>query len=161
MLFRSMPVQPEDPNIEAAMDVARRMEDPAQRIQAGISALSSNLAGLDLEANVPQFHTGLPQTLVGGAGEGGALMGYPSIANIQLFPSDEYLYKFKPAVIESMQVNFAPGNTPGFFKNSQAPTEVLLTIQVKEIVYWLAEDVAGVDRGSLNSGILGILQNIF
>ena len=59
----------DEDNIGAALDIARRMEDPAARIEAGIRGLSSNLAGLDLEANVPQFHTGLPsRPLTGGAG---------------------------------------------------------------------------------------------
>jgi hypothetical protein len=72
---------------------------------------------------------------------GGTLLSYPNIANIQLFPNDTFLYKFKPCVIESMSVNFAPANTPSFFKSTNAPVEVQLSLQLKEIEYWLNEDV--------------------
>lgn len=72
---------------------------------------------------------------------GGTLLTYPNMVQIQLSPSEEYLYKFKPAVIESMSVNFAPSYQPSFFKTTKAPTEVTLTLQIKEIEYWLTEDV--------------------
>lgn len=74
-------------------------------------------------------------------GQGGTLLSYPNIAIIKLFPQDEYLYRFKPCVIESMSVNFAPANTPSFFKNVNAPVEVQLSLSLKEIEYWLQEDV--------------------
>ena len=59
----------EGDTVRSALDIARQMEDPASRIESGIRGLSSNLAGLDIEANVPEFHTGLPsRPRVGGAG---------------------------------------------------------------------------------------------
>lgn len=84
--------------------------------------------------------------------QGGTLLGYPNMVQINLFAGygDTYLYKFKPAVVEQMSVNFSPGSTPGFFKGTNAPTEVLLSLQIKEIEYWLSEDVTsgGYDRAS-------------
>jgi hypothetical protein len=71
---------------------------------------------------------------------GGSLLSYPDIVNITIYPNDEYLYKFKPCVITSMSINFAPGNTPSFF-NTKAPTEVQITINLKETEYWLQQDI--------------------
>jgi hypothetical protein len=78
---------------------------------------------------------------------GGTLLTYPNIALIQLMPNDQYLYKFKPCVVESMSVNFAPAPTPAFFNTTDAPVEVHLSLQLKEIEYWLQEDVANMITG--------------
>jgi hypothetical protein len=72
---------------------------------------------------------------------GGTLLTYPDIVEINLFPNESFLYKFKPCVVESMSVNFAPNAGPSFFKNSNAPTEIQLSINLKEIEYWLQDDV--------------------
>ena len=72
---------------------------------------------------------------------GGTLLSYPDIVQINLFPDEEYLYKFKPCVIENMSVNFAPNSGPSFFKQSNAPTEIQFSIQLKEIEYWVQSDV--------------------
>jgi hypothetical protein len=72
---------------------------------------------------------------------GGTLLSYPDIVQVNLFPNEEFLYKFKPCIVESMSVNFAPTSSPSFFKNSNAPTEVQLSINLKEIEYWLQDDV--------------------
>jgi hypothetical protein len=72
---------------------------------------------------------------------GGTLLTYPDIVEINLFPNENFLYKFKPCVVESMSVNFAPNAGPSFFKNSNAPTEIQLSVNLKEIEYWLQDDV--------------------
>lgn len=74
-------------------------------------------------------------------GNGGTLLTYPNIVEIAICPTSEYLYEFKPCVIESMSVNFAPANTPSFFKENNAPVEVQISLQLKEIEYWLQEDI--------------------
>lgn len=74
---------------------------------------------------------------------GGTLLGYPNIARVQLYPNDEFLYKFKPCAVENMSVNFAPGNTPAFFRGSNAPVEVSIRLDLVEIEYWLQEHVTG------------------
>lgn len=73
--------------------------------------------------------------------QGGTLLTYPDMALIKLMPDDKYLYRFKPCVIESMSANYAPAASPAFFKLKNAPVEVQLSIQLKEIEYWLKEDV--------------------
>ena len=73
---------------------------------------------------------------------GGTLLNYPDIALINLYP-DDYLYKFQPCVIENMSVNYAPGATPSFFRNTKAPTEIMVTLQLKEIIYQLQDNYVG------------------
>ena len=59
----------EDDEIRSALDIARQIEDPANRIEADIRALTQNLSGLDIASAFPAFSTGLPQRpQVGGAG---------------------------------------------------------------------------------------------
>lgn len=59
----------EDDDVRSALDIARQYEDPANRIEADIRALTQNLSGLDISSAFPAFHTGLPQRpQVGGAG---------------------------------------------------------------------------------------------
>jgi hypothetical protein len=70
------------------------------------------------------------------------LFTYPNIVNVQLFPSDEYLYTFKPCVVTNVNVNYAPGNTPSFYKKTNAPTMVELSIDLTEIEYWIKSDIS-------------------
>lgn len=78
---------------------------------------------------------------------GGTLLTYPSMLIISLSPIEEYLYKFKPCVIESMSVNYAPAGLPSFFKRTSAPTEVTLSLSLLEIEYWLKEDIVDPSGG--------------
>lgn len=71
---------------------------------------------------------------------GGTLLDYPDICFITLNPRDRMLYKFKPCVIEDLQINFAP-NSPAFFGSTEAPAEINITLNLLEIEYWLKEDV--------------------
>lgn len=70
-------------------------------------------------------------------GFGGALMKYPARAQVTLNPGD-WLYKLKPAAITSVHVDYT-GAGLSFF-NSKAPTVVNLTLQLKEIELWSADD---------------------
>jgi hypothetical protein len=76
---------------------------------------------------------------------GGTLLTYPSMAIINLNPYDEFLYKFKPCVVESFSTNFAPAGTPSFFRRMPSPTSVTINISLMEIEYWLQEDIVGTD----------------
>ena len=70
----------------------------------------------------------------------GLLFSFPSMVTVSLYPSSEFLYRFKPAVIESISVNYAPGSSPSFYRRTNAPTAVTITIQLKEIEYWTNRD---------------------
>lgn len=96
--------------------------------------------------SLPTTAPGWMQNLVNGynnatAGRG-ALLSYPNVVLAQLFPDDQYLFKFKPMVIETMSINFAPSGTPSFFRDVRgAPVEVVLTLRLKEIEIWLKDHV--------------------
>jgi len=68
------------------------------------------------------------------------LFTYPDIAIIKLYPSDSYLYTFKPCVVTSVTANFAPGSSPSFFKGTNAPTAIDFAIELLEIEYWTKND---------------------
>ena len=73
---------------------------------------------------------------------GGTLLEYPYIIQTNFYGNDNYLYKFKPAAIKNVTVNYAPATTPSFFKGSQnVPTEVELKIHMIEIEYWTKQDI--------------------
>lgn len=73
---------------------------------------------------------------------GGTLLTYPNIVQITISVNDPnyFTYVFKPAVIQSFNVNFAPSGQPSFFGNTRAPTEVEIQMQILEIEYWLSSD---------------------
>lgn len=77
--------------------------------------------------------------LPGISASGGVFFSYPEILKIKLFPKDEYLYKFKPCVVDSVSVNYAP-NGPSFYRSSGAPTAVDFSVNLQEIEIWTKED---------------------
>jgi hypothetical protein len=85
-------------------------------------------------------------------GTGGVFLSYPNMAYITLFPSDVYLYQFKPCVVTSLSVDYAAAGVPSFFKGTSAPTLVDMTVNLAEIEYWLREDIIGGNRGD---GVFG------
>lgn len=70
---------------------------------------------------------------------GGVFFSYPEILEINFRPTDTYLYKFKPCVVDTISVNFAP-NQPSFYKTSLAPTAIQFSIKVQEIEIWTKAD---------------------
>lgn len=67
------------------------------------------------------------------------ILEYPRIFNAAFNPND-FLFDFKPMVIESMSVNYTPVSGPAFFVD-KSPAQVKLTINFVEIDYWLREQV--------------------
>ena len=70
---------------------------------------------------------------------GGLFFSYPEILQIKLFPADQYLYKFKPCVVDNVTVNYAPGGL-SFYKNTGAPVAVSMAITLQEIEIWTKAD---------------------
>jgi len=81
----------------------------------------------------------------------GLLLNYPNMCYVGLYPNNKDLYKFKPCVITAVSTNYAP-TAPSFFKSTQAPVEVLLTVELLEMEYWVQEDVAVTWDTQLNEG---------
>jgi hypothetical protein len=64
---------------------------------------------------------------------------YPEMLLIQFYPKQEFLYSFKPCVIDSITVNYAP-NGPSLYKRTGAPTAVEITLNLTEIEMWTKLD---------------------
>jgi len=72
-------------------------------------------------------------------GSGGTLLNYPDMVHIRFFNNDSFLYRFKPCVVQSVSVDYAPEG-PSFFKgSSNVPSQVRLSISLLEIEYWLKD----------------------
>jgi len=73
----------------------------------------------------------------------GGLFEFPDIFLIAFSPNSKFLYKFKPCVLERINVDYTGGNqAPGFYRQqgnpSNAPPEsVVITLQFLELEYWL------------------------
>lgn len=78
-------------------------------------------------------------TLPGISNAGGVFFSYPEILKINFRPSDQYLYKFKPCVVDSVTVNYAP-NGPSFFRSTGAPTAIQFELRLQEIEIWTKAD---------------------
>lgn len=77
---------------------------------------------------------------LGGVIQNNLLFDYPDIVEIFLNPN-EYTYNFKHCVVKSFNVNYAPGNSPAFYRGSNAPVAVDITIELQEIEYWTKADI--------------------
>jgi hypothetical protein len=73
---------------------------------------------------------------------GGSLLTYPNIVQVTASGNNDqyFTYKFKPAVVRDISVNFTPQGQPSFFGSTKAPTEVELRVELMEIEYWLSND---------------------
>ena len=72
----------------------------------------------------------------------GTLLTYPNIVqvNVSNFNENSFSYALKPAVIESISVNYAPSSTPSFFGATKSPTEIEIRMTLLEITMWLQRD---------------------
>ena len=82
-----------------------------------------------------------------------SLLGYPSMIQPSLFlgknEGENALFKFKKCVMPRMNVSYSPTGIPTFFKGSNLPTFIQLSITLVEIEYWTDDD-PGVVVGSEN-----------
>ena len=69
----------------------------------------------------------------------GLLFTFPEILDIKLFPDDKFMYKFKPCVLKGMSVDYAP-NGPSFYRRTDAPTAVSISLDLQEIEFWTKND---------------------
>lgn len=84
----------------------------------------------------PSFGSAFGSTIFGSVI--GTTLRYPMMVKCAFYNMDK-LYQFKPAMITSFSVNYAPTNTPAFF-NSEYPAEIEMKISIKEVEAWLAND---------------------
>lgn len=72
-----------------------------------------------------------------------AFFTFPKIVTLSFMPNSNVLYRFKPAVIENMTVNYAPSGAPAFYRRTEAPDTVELKLDFLEVEYWLTGDFGG------------------
>jgi hypothetical protein len=65
-------------------------------------------------------------------------LGYPDKVDIDIFPLNPYIDKFKTCVIESMSVNYTP-NGPAFYGSTLRPMVVELQLTFKETEIWFRD----------------------
>lgn len=82
-----------------------------------------------------------------GLGAFGAVFRFPRLFSIAFVPNSKYLYKFKPAVCESLTVNYTPAGQPAFYRTGgkttsglNAPEGVDVAMRFLELEYWLDGD---------------------
>ncbi len=76
----------------------------------------------------------------------GALFTFPKIFYLAFVPNPQYMYKFKPCVIESFVAKYAPAGQPSFHRAHErttglnAPEGIDIAIRFLELEYWLEGD---------------------
>ena len=84
-----------------------------------------------------QYHT-----LPGVSESPGLFFTFPSMVTVSLFPSSQYLYRFKPCVIKAVKVSYAE-TTPSFYRGTNAPTAITIALELTEIEYFTNKDYTG------------------
>lgn len=80
-----------------------------------------------------------------------SVLQYPSMTQLNFYPWDKggtgnwgwsssSIIKLKRCVMTTVNANYAPFGTPGFFAGTNLPTSIQLTIGFKELEYMLAND---------------------
>lgn len=64
---------------------------------------------------------------------------YPNIALIKFLPNDKFMFRFKPCAVQSVAVDYTTAG-PSFFKKTEAPTIITLSVSLKEIDLWTQQD---------------------
>lgn len=72
-------------------------------------------------------------------GQAFPLYTYPNIALIKFLPNDKFMFRFKPCAVQSVAVDYTTAG-PSFFKKTEAPTIITLSVSLKEIDLWTQQD---------------------
>lgn len=59
---------------------------------------------------------------------------FPQVVKFEFLPSSEYLWEPEPCAITGVNVTYNSSGTPKFFKDTHAPLEVVLSVQLKELL---------------------------
>jgi len=95
----------------------------------------------------------------------GALLQYPDMVQLNFFPwdtdgygpwlwTDKSIIRIKKCMMQSVNVDYNPSNIPGFFKGTNSPVAIRLTISFTETEYMLSSDWGGDTGGD----IFGLLE---
>lgn len=93
----------------------------------------------------------------------GSIFEFPLIFNICFSPNPKYLFRFKPSVLENIQINYAGSGHPTFYKEREksgsytgdqnAPETVAFTLNFLEMEYWLTGDFKDTNTVGTSSGL--------
>lgn len=114
--------------------------------------LSFNLAPQNAQESemIRQIIVRLRKAAAPALGTLGLFWDFPEIVRCVYIPQgndiDTYMYPFKPAVLQTVDVQYAPGGTPAFY-NTTAPESVVLTLSFKELEYWIRQNYDGAVNG--------------
>lgn len=79
--------------------------------------------------------------------DNGLFFKFPKIFQLAFKPDDEYLYQFKPSVMEHFIVDYFSGKPPTFLKSDVStngknpPESVTITASFMDLEFWLAKDI--------------------
>jgi hypothetical protein len=79
---------------------------------------------------------------------GGAIFTFPSVFRLSIMPNSQFMYKFKPAVVESFTVDYTGGTGIPSFKRSSAssngqdypPSLLQIEMNLLELEFWLNQN---------------------
>jgi hypothetical protein len=72
----------------------------------------------------------------------GGLLKYPHVLDIEFFPEEfGQQMAFKLCAITSVQVDYSGAGTPSFFKGTNLPTVITLSLSLKEIELWDSTEI--------------------
>lgn len=97
----------------------------------------------------------------GSEGSGHNVLQYPAIMEPAFFVSgaaNEYLPKFKKAVLTAVTVSYNAGSGPSFYAKTHAPVFVGLSLSFSEIEYFTSEDYGGKGNAALHEGITNLVS---
>lgn len=76
-------------------------------------------------------------------GTRGIFLNYPDLFRPVIVPNASTMYFFKYCVGTSMNVHYAPLGTPSFFAGTEAPTSIMMTLNLLEIEIHLKDNFEG------------------
>jgi len=91
----------------------------------------------------------------------GVIFEYPEMVQIKLHPNDEFTYKFKPCIIKTLDINYAPSGAPSFvFDSLFPPTAIEIRMSVQEIEYFTKLDYPGTNIQSTGASLPWFPENL-
>lgn len=92
------------------------------------------------------------------------VLGYPNMVQISLEPDMvQQLYKFKPCMISSVNVNYSPNGVPSFFAGTKYPTAIEFQVNFQELEIFTSQDYGGKNgdlAGDIGASVSNAAQNI-
>ena len=93
---------------------------------------------------------------------GGTLLSYPNIVQISINKArgEYWNYIFKPGVIKTFAVNYAPAGQPSMFNRTNAPTAIQISMTIQEIEYFLQRDYGAQQNRANSIGAFDMMEKI-